>query len=137
LREEKAMEKSVDLQESLAGDPYLVPLKLEPPLLDALFELLRKVVQRIFSVFVTEVLPPGVAEFELQDEFADKAFFVRGGIGAEDGELAPIDLGHVGTDIRLVLVVHSPKVPEAGHPGREKIGARPETVAVDESGRFG
>lgn len=130
------MQEPVDFEKAVAGEFEAGVVAGEvAPVGDGL-EGLGETLAGVDAEFFVEVGEVEVAEFELEDEFADEEFVGVGGEGAVDGEVAAVELGEVFVDLVLVLVVGAVDVAEGGDADGEEVCAFPEEVAVEEIDGF-
>src|SRR5262249_42576052 len=73
-----------------------------------------------------------MADFELENEFADKSLVVVWRERSVDRQFPLLKLREVRIKVRVVLVMHTADVTEARHAHREQIRSGPQLVAIDE-----
>ena len=103
--QEEPVEEAVALEETGAVDGDEIRGEAGEAFLLEGRQLGGELFEDVDAGFLLVVCGGGGAELELQNEFADEAFFRVGGVGAEDGVFAALDGVAVGGDVRVVLQV--------------------------------
>ena len=134
VRQEKIVEEVVDAEQAVAGEDDGGVLDVEEAFALNLGERRGEAFENVDAELVAEVGGLHAAEFHLEDEFADHAFFFGGFEGALDRHAAGGDGGIVVFDFGEVLVVDAFRMGEGSHAEAEQVGAAPQRVAVEELG---
>src|SRR3954454_17460064 len=112
LRQKKFVQESVHLKEALAIQRNRIAIDShEPPILQSLHGL-RKLRRGIQVEFFRKIGAADVAEFELQNEFANEPFFRAGCQRAANGKCALANPGQIRLEVMFILVMHPAEVAE-------------------------
>ncbi len=99
------MQQLVDLEKSFAIEPQTAVIKREKALALQFSQARCEPFLRVNTKLPAEVVAADMAEFHLQNELSDHAFFVRGGEGPVDGKLSFLQLSEVRRPVVLILEV--------------------------------